>query len=140
VPQAVAVSRTVAYEHAVLPFVCSWEMGGWDAAWVQVAGELDLATSPQFRQRLGEAQRAVRLVVLDLRELYFIDSSGIHVILDAARDSRRCGGRLLIVRGPAPVDRLLTLTEVSKQVTIFDAAHTEPASTLLDVLPPGLAA
>ncbi len=105
--------------------MCSWQIGSWDAAWVQVTGELDLATSPQFRQRLVEAQRAVRLVVLDLRELCFIDSSGVHVILDAARDFRRYGGRLLIVRGPAPVDRVLTLTEVGKQVVIFDLAPAE---------------
>jgi anti-sigma B factor antagonist len=119
--------------------VCSWQIGGWDAAWVQVTGELDLATSPQFRQRLGEAQRAVRLVVLDLRELCFIDSSGVHVILDAARDFRRSGGRLLIVRGPAPVDRMLALTEVGKQVVIFDLAPAELAPPP-HVAPPGLAA
>lgn len=140
-PHAAAVrSTTVADEYAAPPFVCSWRIGGWDAAWVQVAGELDLATSPQFRQRLGEAQRAVRLVVLDLRELCFIDSSSVHVILDAAQDAQRYGGRLLIVRGPAPVDRVLTLTKVSKQVLIFDLAPAEPASALLDALPSGVAA
>lgn len=69
----------------------------------------------------------MRLVVLDLRELCFIDSSGVHVILDAARDSRQHGGHLLIVRGPAPVDRVLTLTEVDKQVVIFDLAPAELA-------------
>jgi len=140
-PQAVAVgSPTVAHEYGAPPFVCSWRIGGWDAAWVEVAGELDLATSPQFRERLGEAQRAVRLVMLDLRELGFIDGSGVHVILDAARDARRYGGRLLIVRGPAAVDRVLTLTEVCEQVVIFDLAPAEAAPALLDALPPGVAA
>ena len=139
-PQVSAVRRPIpAREYAPPPFVCSWQIGGWDAAWVQVTGELDLATSPQFRQRLGEAQHAVRLVVLDLRELCFIDSSGVHVILDAARDSRRYGGRLLIVRGPAPVDRVLTLTEVCKQVVIFDLAPAEPVPAPSHVLPPGVA-
>lgn len=133
-----ARSPNQAPQYATPPFVCSWEIGGWNAALVQVTGELDLATSPQFRQRLGEAQRAVRLVVLDLRELRFIDSSGVHVILDAAHDSRPYGGRLLIVRGPAPVDRVLTLTEVSKQVIIFDLAPAEPAA-LLHALTPGVA-
>jgi len=107
---------------------------------VQIAGELDLATSRQFRQTLGEAQRAARIVVLDLRELCFIDSSGVHVILDATRDARRYGGRLLIVRGPAPVDRILALTEVSKQAVIFDPAPTELAPALHHVRPPAAAA
>jgi anti-sigma B factor antagonist len=141
VPQASAIrSPTHARQYATPPFVCSWEVCDWGAAWVQVAGELDLATSPQFRQTLREAQRAVRLVVLDLRELCFIDSSGTHVILDAAQDARRKGDRLLIVRGPAQVDRVLTLTEVCKQVVIFDLAPAEPAPALLHVVPRGLAA
>jgi anti-sigma B factor antagonist len=133
-------SPGVAREYVAPPFVCSWRIGGWNAAWVQVAGELDLATSKQFRQRLGEAQRAVRVVVLDLRELCFIDSSGVHIILDAAHDARRYAGRLLIVRGPAPVDRVLTLTDVDKQVVIFDLAPSEPAPAPLRILPPELMA
>jgi anti-anti-sigma factor len=140
-PQASAVrSPTHARQYATPPFVCSWEICDWGAAWVQVAGELDLATSPQFRRTLGEAQRAVRLVVLDLRELCFIDSSGVHVILDADSDAQREEGRLLIVRGPAQVDRMLTLTEVGKQVMLFDLPPAEPAQALLHVAPHGLAA
>jgi anti-sigma B factor antagonist len=103
-------SPIVACECAAPPFACSWEMGRWDATWVRVSGEVDLATSPQFRQTVGEAQRAAGVVVLDLRELCFIDSSGVHVILDAADDCRRCGGQLLIVRASASVDRVLALS------------------------------
>jgi anti-sigma B factor antagonist len=137
---APARSTTVADEYDPPAFVCSWRIGGWDAAWVQVAGELDLATSPQLRERLAEAQRAVRLVVLDLRALCFIDCSGVHVILDAAHDARRYAGRLLIVRGPAAVDRMLTLTEVSEQVVIFDLAATEPTPAPARAHAPGVAA
>jgi len=143
VPQASAIavrSPARARQYVTQPFVCSWEIGDWGVAWVQVAGELDLATSPQFRQTLRAAQRAVPLVVLDLRELSFIDSSGIHVILDADSDAQREEGRLLIVRGAAQVDRMLTLTEVCKQVVIFDLVPTEPAPTLLHVAPRGVAA
>jgi anti-sigma B factor antagonist len=120
-------------------FACSWQVGHWGAACVQVAGELDLATSPQFRQTLEEAQRAVDLVVLDLRELSFIDSSGVHVILDVADDARRKGGRLLIARGPAQVDRMLTLTKVCKQVSIFDHDPAGAAPALLHLAPPEVA-
>src|ERR1700692_281753 len=117
-PQAASAVRTltIAREYVASPFVSSWEIGGWGAAWVQVEGELDISTSPQFRQTVREAQRAARIVVLDLRELSFIESSGVHVILDAARVSRWNGGRLLIARGPSQVDRGLAVTEVSKQV------------------------
>jgi anti-anti-sigma factor len=105
-----------------------------------VAGELDLATSPQLRQTLGEAQRVAGLLVLDLRELSFIDCSGAHVILDVAEEAERDGDELLIVRGPAQVDRLLALTAVSKRVSIIDLAPGEPASALLHGARPGAAA
>jgi anti-sigma B factor antagonist len=142
VPQASAVrSSSIAREYAAVePFACSWEIGRGGAAWVRVAGELDLATSQQFRQTVAEAQRAAQVVVLDLRELCFIDSSGVHVILDSARDSRRNAGRLRIVRGPTPVDRVLTLTEVCERVVIVDLTPTEPTPALPHVLPAGVAA
>ena len=131
-PQATAVrSPFIARGCAAPPFVCSWEIGGGGAGWVQVAGELDLATSPLFRQTVGEAQRAACVVVLDLRELCFIDSSGVHVILDAARDASQNGGRLAVVRGPAAVQRVLTLTEVGKQVRLLDLLPDAPAPVLL---------
>jgi anti-sigma B factor antagonist len=137
---AAGESTTVAHEYAAPPFVCPWEMASWGTAWVRVTGELDLCTSPELCQTLGEAQRAAPVVVLDLRELCFIDSSGVHVILDAAHDTRRYGGRLLIVRGPASVDRVLTLTGVGKHVLVFDLAPTEAAPALLHVSPPEVAA
>jgi anti-anti-sigma factor len=134
-PQASAVrSSTVVLEYAAPQFVCSWKLGDSGAAWVRVAGELDLVTSPQFRQRMGEARRAAPVVVLDLRELCFIDGSGVHVILDAADDCGLSGGRLLIVRGSAQVERVLALTEISKQVVIFDLAPGEPEPGLSHAL------
>jgi anti-sigma B factor antagonist len=90
-----------------------------------MTGELDLASSPQFRQTLREAIRRVRLLMLDLRELSFIDCSGAHVILDVAKEAERGGDQLLIVRGPAQVDRLLTLTAVSERVPIIDLAPAD---------------
>jgi anti-sigma B factor antagonist len=138
---SVARSSTTRSPYAAPPpFACSWRVGGWGAAWVQVTGELDLATSPQLRQTLQEAQRSVRLVVLDLRELSFMDGSGVHVILDVARDARREGGRLLLVRGPAQVERVLTLTGAGEQVLIFDLAPSEQPPAPLHLLPPEAAA
>jgi anti-sigma B factor antagonist len=100
------------------------------AAWVRVAGELDLATSPQLRETLGEAQLDARLVVLDVREITFIDSAGVHVILDAANEARRAQHRLMLVRGPAHVDDVLALTGASAQMSTFDVDPTETTPTL----------
>jgi anti-sigma B factor antagonist len=139
-PEASAVtSSTPTDRQAALPaFDCSWKVGGF-AAWVHVAGELDLATSPQLRETLREAQPDARLVVLDLREVTFIDSAGVDLILEAARDAGREGHRLMLVRGPAHVDRVLALAGVSAQISTFDLDPTEPAPTLRLVPAPAAA-
>jgi anti-sigma B factor antagonist len=139
VPEVIDSSAAVPHP-AAAPFSCSRHVDALGVGWVQVAGELDLATSPQLRETLGEAQQARQLVVLDLRALSFIDGSGVHVIFDLARDARQKEGWLLVVRGHAQVERLLTLTEVCKQVLIFDLALAEPALALPHLLPQEAAA
>ncbi len=125
-PQAPVLTSLTAASSYVgpSPFVCTWNQGGSGAAWVHAAGELDLATAPQLAQTLREALCA-RLVMLDLRELTFMDSAGVHVILDAARVARQAGGRLILVRGPAHIDRLLALTGVCDEVETFELDPAE---------------
>jgi anti-sigma B factor antagonist len=106
------------------PFACSCTNGGLDAARVHVGGELDIATTPQLERTLSQTQ--ARLVVLDLRELAFIDSCGVHAIVDAGIRARKAGRRLVLVRVPASVDRLLTLTGSSHQVEIGDVDPVAP--------------
>ena len=113
---------------AARPFVCSCAEGGLDAAWVHVAGDLDIATTPQLERTLRESQSQARLVVLDLRELAFIDCAGVHAIVAASSRARRAGCRLLLVRGPAQVDRVFSLTGQSHEVEIGDFAPVEPSA------------
>jgi anti-anti-sigma factor len=74
--------------------------GGVEAAWVRVAGRLDLAAVPQLVRVLRQAQLKARLVVLDLRELVLMDRTGVHVIVNASIRARRLGGRLVLLRVP----------------------------------------
>jgi anti-anti-sigma factor len=83
----------------------STDGGGPDAAWVRVAGRLDLAAVPQLVRTLRQTQLKARMVVLDLRELQLMDSSGVHVIVNASIRARRLGGRLVLLRIPrTPTD------------------------------------
>jgi len=113
-------------------FACSWTQRGRDAAWVQVAGELDLATVPQLHEALSAAQSHARLVVLDLRGLVFLDSSGVHAIASASRQARRLGRRLVLLRGPSKVDRLFTLTgsRGAEEIAEFEAIAPSTRSLL----------
>jgi anti-sigma B factor antagonist len=106
------------------PFTCSCTNGGLDAAWVHVGGELDIATTPRLERTLDESQ--ARLVVLDLRELAFIDCCGMHAIINAGIRARQAGRRLVLVRVPANVARMLALTGSSEQVEIGDVDSVAP--------------
>jgi anti-sigma B factor antagonist len=93
-----------------------------DAAWVHLAGELDIATAPQLEQTLRESEIQARLVVLDLRDLTFIDSCGVHAIVNASIRARQGGRRLALLRGPESVDRLFRLAGSSDDVEVGDVS------------------
>jgi len=63
-------------------------------------GELDLATAPELEQLVNERIDAGDEVVVDLRALEFMDSSGIRVLVAAHARAGRVGTTLVIVRPP----------------------------------------
>ena len=88
-----------------------------DAGAVRIAlrGELDLARAYTFDEELRRVEDSrPTVVVLDLRDLSFLDSCGLARLLAARRRARRNGHRLLLVRGPAPVQRLFALSAVDE--------------------------
>ena len=112
-------------------FDCSLASSGLDAAWIRVSGELDISTTPRLARTLRASPREARLVVLDLRELSFTDSSGLHVIAAAGRDARQAGRRLVVLRAPPDVHRMFTLTGISEDLEIIDADSVAPTSQVL---------
>ena len=92
------------------------------ASILTIAGELDLRTSPELEERLGRAFTAgAELVILDLRQIEFMDSSGLRAVLGAHRQAHEAGRRFALVRGADQVERVLTLTGVHGLLTIVDA-------------------
>jgi anti-anti-sigma factor len=108
-------------------FDCSWTDGGLNAAWVHLAGELDVDTTPQLERTLRDPHSQAQLVVLDMRDLAFMDSSGVHAIVNAGARVRRLGHRLVILRGPPDVDRVFALTGNTHYVEDGDVAPIEPS-------------
>ena len=107
-------------------FACTTTHGGLDAAWVNVVGELDLATAPELARTLHESQQLAHLTVLDLRELAFMDCSGVHAIVDASVRARKAGRRLILVRGRPDVYRMFALTGSTSDVDIGDLEPVQP--------------
>src|SRR4029453_16854057 len=105
--------------------------GAPDAAWVRLAGKLDIATAPRLERLLREPRLQARVIVLDLRDLAFMDSSGVHAIVDASVRSRRAGRRMLLLRGRPGVDRVVTLTESAEDVGNGDIHAVEPSAQAL---------
>lgn len=87
-------------------------------------GELDLAAVEKMEAALRGAQEASSLVVLDLRQVPFMDSSGLHAVIAADLRIREEGGRLVIVQGGPQIRRLLELTGAQDQLeTVADPAE-----------------
>src|SRR2546423_11863989 len=93
-----------------------------DAAvvWLSLAGDFDLAAVPVVQKALAEAQStAPGTVLLDLSLVSFMDSSGLHCILDAQDFADRVGIRLALVAGPSSVQRLFQITAVGQHVALL---------------------
>jgi anti-anti-sigma factor len=81
-----------------------------DVVRLAVEGELDLATAPTLSAHLEAASGTPgRAVVVDLERLTFLDSSGVALLLRAARRATAEGWTLSIVRTPAQALSVLKL-------------------------------
>ncbi len=89
---------------------------------MSVSGELDLASSTALEEELGRlADAGGGLVILDLRELDFMDSTGLSTLVRAQARLQQGGRRLGVVRGAAQVQRLLALTGVADRLELADS-------------------
>ena len=91
-----------------------------DAAVVAIKGDLDIATEAEATSRLAQAMDGAELLVADLRELAFLDSTGVRVLLSAHLRARERGLRFGIARGEGMVARLLEVTRIDKRFPVVD--------------------
>lgn len=86
-------------------------------------GELDLATAPELEERvLGAVREAERTVVLDLRELTFMDSTGVRTIISAHHTAEETGADLRVVRPPrgSSVARVIEISGIDEALGLVD--------------------
>ena len=83
-------------------------------------GELDIATAPQVDEELERVEADVpRVLILDLRALEFMDSTGLRTVLAADTRAREAGRRLVVVRGEA-VERIFSVTHLDQRLEIVE--------------------
>jgi anti-sigma B factor antagonist len=92
-----------------------------DARVVRVTGEIDLTTVPALRRELDAArEEAAATVLLDLSGVTFIDSSGLHLLLEASRSSALSDWGFFVVRPSDVVQRLIQVSGTEDLLTMVD--------------------
>lgn len=89
-----------------------------------VSGDIDLASSPQLRKALLRELRELRMprVVLNLKAVKYIDSSGVASLVEGLKASRDVGSRFILFGLNTNVREVLQL---SKLVKIFEISESE---------------
>ncbi|MDP9294712.1 MAG: STAS domain-containing protein [Actinomycetota bacterium] len=84
-------------------------------------GDLDLATAGNLRDEIERLHGAgFNRLVLDLRQVRFMDSTGLRLILEVDVQSRGDGWDFSLVRGPDAVQRLFELTNLTGRLDFVD--------------------
>jgi anti-sigma B factor antagonist len=92
-----------------------------DEVRIVASGELDIAARPQLQELVGGlAFASLARVVVDLRGLEFIDSTGVAFVLDLAKAACEHGTTLAFVRGPQAVQHVFAVTGIDLALTFVD--------------------
>lgn len=98
---------------------------------VAVRGDVDLDSAQRLSEGLRTASRGGGgPVVVDLCEVPFMDSTGLHLLLNLLRRLTRQGRRMAIACSPAGVQRLFELTRLDGTFEMYDSR--EEALAALD--------
>jgi anti-sigma B factor antagonist len=88
---------------------------------VRPVGELDLATVPAVETQLVELRAAgFTSLVLDLRAVWFLDSTALHLILDWHAIAEADGISFGLLAGPPAVQRLFDLSGLTERLRFLD--------------------
>lgn len=94
---------------------------------VALAGELDLSEAPRVEAELRAIEeRDPATLVLDLRALSFLDSSGLRLVLEADQRAREAGRKLVVVKGPDAVHRVFEIALLDQRLDFVDEPGDGP--------------
>jgi anti-sigma B factor antagonist len=89
----------------------------------RLIGELDSSNAPQAMSRLQEELRAVDQLTLDTSGLTFMDSQGVHMLIDLGREAAEHGASVTLINCSRQVKRLM---EVAVPMGIPGVEMVEP--------------
>lgn len=83
-------------------------------------GELDVSSSPVLEDEFHRVE-GPGLLVVDLTQLEFLDSTGLGVLVKHHQHRRDAGSRLVLIEGGGQVRRLLELTGLVDQLSVVQS-------------------
>ena len=86
---------------------------------IALAGEIDHTTADTFRQALTADGGSPRYTVVDFRDVTFMDSSGINVLVAANNTAHAQGGWLRLAHTPTPVLQLLHIVGLDDVIPLY---------------------
>jgi anti-anti-sigma factor len=91
-------------------------------ALIALTGELDISGAPALDEEIDRlaGDEDVRRVVLDLRELEFMDSSGLRTVALAERRVTAAERSLALIKGRDAVQRVFAITRMEDHLTFLD--------------------
>jgi anti-anti-sigma factor len=91
-----------------------------DAVRVSLEGELDLSNVLRVEDELRKVEKRKPALVLDLRALRFLDSTGLRLIVSAHQRAKTQGRKLKIIQGGEPIRRLFRLSGLERRLEIVE--------------------
>jgi anti-anti-sigma factor len=89
---------------------------------LRLTGDLDLATAEEAERAILQAEDArPHVLIIDLSELAFMDSTGLRVILSASTRAQEQDRRVVLVKGPLVVQRVFEITRLAERLDIVDS-------------------
>jgi anti-anti-sigma factor len=92
---------------------------------ISLKGELDLSSVGKVQEALRRVEaEGPALLILDLSNLTFLDSTGLRAVVTADERARENGRRLVVVRGPDAVQRVFAITRLEERLEMVDDASS----------------
>jgi anti-anti-sigma factor len=100
-----------------------------DVVRLVLEGELDISSAARVEREIALLEdQAPPVLVLDLRGLAFMDSTGLRIVVSANARAEQAQRRLVIVRGPEAVQRIFRITRLEERLEmVADPGQLETA-------------
>ena len=101
-------------------FSCATDRIDEDIAVIDLKGEVDLYTAPEFKQHLlKQIEQGVLKIIVDFTDTTFIDSTTLGVLVGGVKRLRPVGGQLVLVCSDRNIIKIFEITGLHRVFDIY---------------------